>query len=258
MMNTMRSISKKIPSLKGNVASVIHFPQIETDKLAILCPGYLDTKDYTHLVTLANALCAQGIVVARFDPIGTWQSEGDISEYTITQYLEDIRYVLAYMLQQHTFRTIMVGGHSRGGQVALLYAARDPRIGIVLGIMPSSGPITGTRREQWERSQVQISYRDLPNKKNQTKEFRVPFDHVIDRDQYNVVYDAQNIKASVVLVAGALDQTVPSDRVKQIFDSVRGAKKFLVLENIGHDYRLNDSEITIVNEKIIEHLMPFF
>lgn len=31
-------------------------------------------------------------------------------------------------------------------------------------------------------------------------------------------------------------------------------KKFLVLKNIGHDYRLNDDEVASVNTRIMERL----
>src|SRR3989344_8313275 len=81
-----------------NIAAVVHYPKQKTHKLAILCPGNLDSKDYTHLLKLAEVLVEQRYTVLRFDPTGTWESEGDISEYTTTQYLNDIRSVLEHML----------------------------------------------------------------------------------------------------------------------------------------------------------------
>jgi pimeloyl-ACP methyl ester carboxylesterase len=250
----MNIIEKKIPSTKGNLAAAIHYPENKTDKLAVLCPGYLDSKDYRQLVGLAEALRGQGYTVVRFEPTGTWQSEGDISDYTTSQYLEDIKNVLEYILSQANYKQILLGGHSRGGQVSILYAARDSRISIVLGIMPSSGPIQGQRREEWEKAGVSISQKDLPNNKGKKIEFRVPFNHVLDRDQYDAVGDARKIKVPMILIAGELDDVVPPDKVKEIFDNANEPKKFLVIPNIGHDYRHNDSEIKIVNEKILEQL----
>lgn len=244
----------KIPSTKGNLAAAIHYPENKTDKLAILCPGYLDSKDYRGLVGLAETLEEQGYTVVRFEPTGTWKSEGDISDYTISQYLEDVKNVLEYMLSQTNYKQILLGGHSRGGQVSILYAARDSRISIVLGIMPSSGPIQGQRREEWEKAGVSISQRDLPNDKNKTIEFRVPFNHVLDRDQYDAVGDAKKIKVPIILIAGELDDLVPPDEVKEIYNNTNEPKKFLVIPNIGHNYRHNDNEVKIVNEKILEQL----
>jgi len=249
------SITKtKIPSTKGNLASVIHYPENKTNKLAILCPGYLDSKDYKHLVGLAEVLSEQGYSVVRFEPTGTWESDGDISDYTTTQYLEDIKNVLEYMLSLASYKHILLGGHSRGGQVSILYAAQDARVSLVLGVMPSSGPITGQRREEWKKAGVSVSQRDLPDDKEKKIEFRVPFQYVLDRDQYNAVGDARKIKAPIILVAGELDDLVLPDDVKEIFDSANEPKKFLIIPGIGHDYRHNDNEVSIVNEKILEQL----
>ncbi|MEK9130312.1 MAG: alpha/beta hydrolase [Patescibacteria group bacterium] len=244
----------KILSTKGYLAVAIHYPKNKTDKLAILCLGYLDSKDYGGLVGLAETLEKQGYTVVRFEPTGTWKSEGNISDYTTSQYLEDIGNVLNYMLNQANYKQILLGGHSRGGQVSILYAARDSRVSIVLGIMPSSGPIQGKHRKEWEKVGVSISQRDLPNDKNKTREFRVPFNHVLDKDQYDAVGDAKKIKVPIILIAGELDDLVLPDEVKKIYNNANEPKKFLVIPNIGHNYRHNDSEVKIVNEKILEQL----
>src|SRR3989344_7641091 len=243
----------KIPSTKGNLAAAIHYPENKTDKLAILCPGYLDSKDYRQLVGLAEVLREQGYTVVRFEPTGTWESEGDISDYTTSQYLEDIKSVLEYMLNQTGYKQILLGGHSRGGAVSILYAAMDSRISIVLGIMPSSGwTMNEARREELKKAGVSISIRDLPNDQNKTREFPVPYSHAEDRDCYNVLNDVKRVKARVVLIAGALDDIVLPEDVKEIFNNANGPKKFAVIPNIGHDYRFNDEEIKVVNKKVLE------
>lgn len=250
----MSIIETKIPSTKGRLAAAVHYPKNKTDKLAILCPGYLDSKDYKGLAGLAEILEERGYAVVRFDPTGTWKSEGDISDYTTLQYLEDIKNILDYMLSQSNYKQILLGGHSRGGQVSILYAARDSRISIVLGIMPSSRPIQAQRREEWEKAGVSISQRDLPNDKGKTREFRVPFSYVLDRDQYDALADAKKIKVPIILIAGELDNLVPPGEVKEIYNNANEPKKFLVIPGIGHDYRRNDNEVKKVNEKILEQL----
>lgn len=244
----------KISSTEGNLSAAVHYPKNETGKLAILCPGYLDSKDYKGLVGLAETLEERGYIVVRFEPTGTWESEGDISDYTTSQYLEDIRNVLDYMMSQINYKQILLGGHSRGGQVSILYAAQDSRISVILGIMPSSGPIQGQRRREWERAGVSVSHRDLPSDKNKTREFRVPFWHVLDRDQYDAVGDVKKIKAPIILIAGGLDDLVPPDEVEEIYNNANEPKKFIVIPGIGHDYRHNDGEVKIVNQKISELL----
>ena len=251
----MEIVKTNIPSSRGSLAAAIHYPEQKTGRLAILCPGYLDSKDYKHLVGLAEELDKQGYTVVRFDPTGTWESEGHIADYTTTQYLEDIKHVLEYMLKQEDYTYILVGGHSRGGQVSILYAARDPRISVVLGIMPSSrSSMAKERPEKREETGVSVSHRDVPGNKDEEKEFRVPYSQVEDRDRYDVAEDVKKIKAPVILIAGELDDLVFPEDVKEIFDNANEPKKFIAIPGIGHDYRHNDGEINVVNKSILEQL----
>ena len=245
----------KIPNSSGkNISAVTDYPKTKTDKLAILCPGYLDSKDYSHLVELAKTLTKHGYTVVRFDPTGTWESDGDISDYTTTQYLDDIKSVLDFMLAQHTYTHILLGGHSRGGQLSILYAARDPRISLVLAIMPSSArTFVGSRREEWQKTGVSISQRDLPDKTG-SKEFRIPYSHVLDRDKYDVVKDVARVHVPLILITGELDTVVLPKYVKEIFDAANEPKQFISIPGIGHDYRHNAKEIDNVNAQIIKAL----
>ena len=244
----------KVLSLKGNLAVVIHKTENPTEKLAILCPGYLDSKDYKHLVALAEVLNKEDYTVVRFDPTGTWESEGNISDYNITQYLEDIKNVLEYMLSQGNYKNILLGGHSLGGQLSILYAARDSRISIVLGIMPSSRPISGEVREGWKKMGIKVSQRNLPNNENEKIKFPVPFSYVLDRDKYNAIEDIKKIKSPIILIAGELDDIIKPNEVEKLFNNANEPKKFINIPNIGHDYRYNSDEIALVNEKILEQL----
>lgn len=249
----MKTVKKNISSTKGSISAIVHYTEHRTDKLAILCPGYLDSKDYQHLVSLATVLIEKGYIVVRFDPTGTWESEGDIADYTTTQYLEDIRSILEYMLSAQSFKHILLGGHSRGGMISILYAARDPRISVVLGIMPSSGPIEGEWREEWEKAGVDIDQREVPYTRGK-KEFCVPFSHVLDRDQYDVVEEVKKVNIPILLLAGELDNLVEPEDVKEIFDNANEPKKFIIIPGIGHDYRYSDKETTVVNQEILLQL----
>lgn len=252
---SLKTVKIKIPSSKGQLSAVIHYPKNETGKLAILCPGYLDSKDYQHLVGLAKVLGDIGYTVVRFDPTGTWESEDDISDYTNTQYLKDIKDVLEYMLNQKKYTAVLLGGHSRGGQVSILYAARDPRISQVVAIMASSKhTMTGQRYNDWEKTGISVSYRDLPNTKEEKREFRVPFSHVEDQDKYDVMEEVKKIKVPIIIVAGELDKICLPEHVKEIFDKANQPKNFLMIPGIGHDYRHNTSEVELVNKEILKLL----
>jgi len=245
-------------SYQQNIAAVVHRPRLATEKLAILCPGFLDSKNYDHLRMLADELTQNGYTSVRFDPTGTWESEGDISEYVTSQYIQDIKSVLEHMLLEGAFTHVLLGGHSRGGQVSFLYAARDPRISVALGIMPSYGSVVGKRREDWEASKVKTSSRELPFDKTQTRTFSVPFEHVLDRDQFDAFADVDKIAAPKIFLAGEHDILVPPDRVRALFDHAHEPKTFILAKGIDHEYRQNLNDITKVNALILEALAELF
>jgi alpha-beta hydrolase superfamily lysophospholipase len=243
----------KIPNNKGkNIAAVIHYPEIKTEQLAIICPGYLDSKDYNHLVKLAEALTEHGYVSVRFDPTGTGESEGDISEYLTSQYLEDVKSTLEYMLKVAKYSHVLLTGHSRGGMISILYASRDSRISEVVSIMPSSPKtIQGKRYDDWETKRFAISTRDIPNT-TEKREYRVPYTHVIDRMKFNVFEEVKNLHVPIVLVAGELDTIVLPEHVKEIFDLAHEPKKLILMKGFEHGYRHDPLKISQVNEKILE------
>lgn len=236
-----------IPSAIGSIAVAIH--HADGDTLAILCPGYLDSKDYLHLVVLANDLQKRGVTAVRFDPTGTWASSGVIAEYTNTQYLSDIHDVLEYTMRGRQYKNILVGGHSRGGQMAILFASTEPRVTHVLGIMPSTGKrLSAEKRYDWETAGVSISTRDVPNSPGEMITFAVPFSHVIDRERYDVFDTASRSTRSVAYIAGSEDILIPPEEVRALYSASNEPKLFEVLDGIGHDYRKHAPQIAMVNE----------
>lgn len=254
-MNNLKEL--RIPSSLGHIAATIHEPSTKTSKLAILCPGYLDTKDYPHLVALSEGLTEQGYCVVRFDPTGTWGSGGDILNYTITQYLIDIKTVLDYLFDKEQYEHVLLGGHSLGGRLSILYGALDSRISLVLGIMASYGSVEGVYREKWEERGFRTSDRDIPGNSNEKRTFIVPFSHALDRENHDVLEHAKKISVPVILLAGELDDIVPAEDVKDIYEVANEPKEFILLNGIDHDYRNNSNDIKLVNDRILQAIRSY-
>ncbi|MBI2013740.1 MAG: alpha/beta hydrolase [Candidatus Colwellbacteria bacterium] len=244
----------KIPSGKNRLAAVVERDEkVKSEKLAILLPGYLDTKDYTHLVKLAGELVKQGYTTVRFDPTGTWESEGNISEYTTTQYLADIKAVVEFMLNRGSYKKIIIGGHSRGARLAVMYAARDTKISAVISIMPSLQSVMDEKLKEAEKSGFTIHNRDIPGDSG-TKTFKVPYSHILDNYKYRVDEDVKRVKVPVLFLAGELDKICPPEDVKKVYNNANEPKEYIVIKNIGHDFRHNFSEIDAVNGVIIDFI----
>ena len=67
---------------------------ITSNKLAIVLPGRLDTKDYPNIQGHVEYLAKRGFYALSFDPPGTRESLGDISLYTTTNYVKAVNEVI--------------------------------------------------------------------------------------------------------------------------------------------------------------------
>lgn len=245
----------KIPNETGFLSTVVELSKTKSNKLAILCPGYLDSKEYYHLKSMSTELTSNGYTCVRFDPTGTWDSTGSINDYTMTRYLKDVASIVEYMKRKAKVSNLLVAGHSRGGQAALLYAARN-QVNTVIAAMPSGGPLTSQDVHNytvWEETRKQISYRNIPESRKQRK-FVVPFNYLQDIYKYDMITEVARITARVVFIAGELDDVCPPKSVESLFNMTLGPKSFSILKGIGHSYRNSIAETTIVNAAIMSAL----
>ncbi len=243
----------EIQSTKGKLAAAIHRPKVKTGRLAILCPGFLDSKDYDHLLNLANGLTDLGYTTVRFDSTGIWESEGDISGYTITQYLEDVKNVVEYMLRNENYEKIILCGHSIGGFVSILYAINDSRISVILAIMPPHSLALIVNKDimgKWKKEGFKTFLKDIPNSQ-ENKKFNVPYPDIRDLKQYNVLNEVEKLQIPLILIAGELDNIIPPEDVELIYTKAKEPKQYILLKGVHHEYRYNINEIKKINQAIL-------
>ena len=83
----------------------------DANKIALVLPGRLDTKDYVHMTSHVDFLAERGYYALSFDMPGTWESPGNIAEYTTTNYIKAVNELVDYLGNKPT----LLLGHSRGG-----------------------------------------------------------------------------------------------------------------------------------------------
>ena len=90
---------------------------------------------------LAKSLADGGFIVLRYDKRGIGQSGGRTETATLTDYADDVMAAVKWLSQRKDVdeRKIVVVGHSEGGAVALIAAAREKKIdGVVTIAAPGS------------------------------------------------------------------------------------------------------------------------
>jgi len=108
----------------------------DASELALLLPGRMDTKDYSHMHSHVNYLSKRGFYAVSFDPPGTWGSAGDISLYTMTNYLKAVDELIQHFDNKQT----LIMGHSRGGSMAMLSGSRNKYIASIIAVFSNAGP----------------------------------------------------------------------------------------------------------------------
>ncbi len=223
-------------------------------KLALLVPGRLDTKDYANFVSHADYLASRGYFAVAFDPPGTWDSPGDISLYTTTNYIKAIHELIEYFGNKPT----LLLGHSRGAAVSILVSMKNAIIeGIVL-VMANYGVPTQPKAESVEKG-FELSYRDLPPGTHETKEqkeFVLPMAYWEDGKRYNVTEELKKCTKPKLLIYGDQDEFTPIEVVKKLFEEIPEPKVIKRL-HCTHDYRYFPEVIEEVNKIVGDFIIKY-
>ena len=220
----------------------------KASKVAILMPGRLDTKDYVNFVSHAERLAELGFFVAAIDPPCTWDSPGDINEYTTTSYLKVIDELIEYFGKRPT----LLLGHSRGGATAML-ASKNPATAALVVVNSSYGAPTPPEPEKLENGLLS-EQRDLPPgdvRSAEPRQFYLPMVYFEDGVKHNPREALEKFNGPKLIVHGTGDPFVALDKVKEIYAGLREPKMFLEIES-EHDYRLFPKAIRAVNDALGE------
>ncbi|OGK16134.1 hypothetical protein A2690_01710 [Candidatus Roizmanbacteria bacterium RIFCSPHIGHO2_01_FULL_39_12b] len=151
-----------------------------SDKIAIMLPGRLDTKDYINFTSHIDYLSRKGFYIIAFDPPGTWDSPGNI-EFTTTNYINAVNELIEYFGNKPT----LLLRHSRGGQVAMIAGANNPSVIAFALVNASYGLPTPPDPEQVTNGFL-AEHRDLPPgdvKTTKQKEFHLSLNYFKDGEQ---------------------------------------------------------------------------
>lgn len=109
-----------------------HFhPAGRRETLLILGHGLTGNMDRPLLVAVAEGLCARGWPCLRISFSGNGGSEGRFEDSNITKQIADLKVVLDNVPD---YVRIAYAGHSMGGAVGVLTAARDLRVGALVSL----------------------------------------------------------------------------------------------------------------------------
>src|SRR5207253_4524691 len=196
---------------------------------------------------LAGSLADAGFLVVRYDKRGIGQSGGRAESATLADYAEDLRAVIKFVSERKDVdrKRIAAVGHSEGGSVAMLAAAKDKQIAGV--VLVAAIGVTGAElnleqvKHSLERSNKSEAERqatiDLQKRIQQAvltgtgwdtipaplrKQAEGPwFQSFLAFDPAKVM---PNVRQPILIVQGMLDSQVPPSNADQLETLARGRK----------------------------------
>ncbi len=246
----MRIIKTKSFELAVNIVG-----DEKSQKLAIILPGRLDTKDYAPFPAHQEFLAKKGFLTVSFDPPGTWDSPGGIELFTTTNYIASVNELIEYFGNKPTF----LMGHSRGGLVAMYVGAINRTVVCYASVNGALGVPT-TPDSKFVKNNTLTEYRDLPPGSSRTKEkkiFNLSLDYFVDGQKYDIVKELERSTKPKLFLYGKHDEFNTPEEVNEIFSNTPEPKVLHWLES-KHDYRLYPEIIQEVNEVVGKFIDLYF
>ena len=218
-------------------------------KVALLLPGYLDSPDYSHIITFEKRLKELGYTVERLDPCDLWKT-GDVDNYTITNFIKQIKDRVDYYKNQNPEEIVLIG-HSNGAFTAIVAGARIPEVTKIVSLCPP--PDKEGSEHKWVNG-VRVSKRDLPDNPKAFREFAIPDTHIKDAVQHSAVEDVKKIQKPIMIFI-ALDDTVVLPEWTEEIVSNANSPYVVRQPAMGHDFRFSQKECDIVMNHIEKFLI---
>ncbi len=220
---------------RGNkLSGVLHHPGQEAGSGAvILCHGMDSTKESKKLVFLGEALALRGFTALRFDFAYVGESDGKFEDITYTGEVEDLKAAYA-LIQNRGAGKIAIIGSSMGGSVALLFAALEPKVAVLVTVAAPIHPeqfprriLTPEQMQEWRESGFTI-YNGQ----------RLNVSLLDDLEKLNIPESARKIICPVLILHGDRDNIVPVREAHELHGYLPNPKKLTILK--GVDHRLSD------------------
>jgi uncharacterized protein len=202
-------------------------PGFRADVLVILGHGVTGNKDRPHLVALATGLAAQGWPCLRISYSGNGDSEGRFEDSCITQGISDLQAVLTAV--PDTTKAIYIG-HSMGGAVGVLTAARDLRVQALVSLAGMTHTAAFIQREF---STV------IPDAGVMWDDAACPLSQIYV-DDLNAIHDTLAAAEAVIqpwlVIHGSADDVVPLQDGLDAFAAATCDKQWLEIPGAVHSF----------------------
>ena len=218
------------------VAAILTVPRGGTDRIAVLCHGFLTSKISSTNNALTRLLIERGIATFRFDFFAHGESEGPFETITTMLAVEQTQAAVD-LVRQKGFLTIGLMGSSFGGLVSILTAAQRTDLACLALKCPVVDFAEELRLEFGEEEMKQWKQTNtIPNILGGSD--RIPLRYAFYEDSLRqIAYEpAERITVPTLIVQGDQDEHVPLHQSQQLYEALRAKKQFEMLPGADHQF----------------------
>jgi len=243
--------------LGHRVSAILTVPDNGTDRIAVLCHGFLSSKTSSTNNALTRSLVDHGVGTFRFDFFGQGESDGPFEQITTTLGVEQAQAAIDLM-KEKGYRRIGLMGSSFGGLVATLTASQRtdltclalkcPVVDFAEELRLGFGP---DEMAHWKATDT------IPNIMGDPERIRLRYSFYEDAMR-QIAYDpARTITAPTVIVQGDKDEHVPLHQSQQLYAALRVKKHLEMLPGADHQFTKGEDfkrMTTVIADWLIQHL----
>ncbi|KAJ4908506.1 alpha/beta-Hydrolases superfamily protein [Raphanus sativus] len=211
----------------------------------VICHGFQSSKDRIPMRTIANVFERAKITTFRFDFAGNGESQGSFQYGNYRREAEDLRSVLQHLRGENRVISAIIG-HSKGGNVVLLYAAKYKDVETVVNISGRfflERGIEGRLGKDYMKRIKENGFIDVRNRKGKF-EYRVTEESLVDRLTTNTHESCLSIHENcrVLTVHGSDDRIV---HVTEAYEFARYIKnhKLCLIEGADHEFTSHQHQL---------------
>uniref|UniRef100_A0A9I9DAI8 Serine aminopeptidase S33 domain-containing protein n=1 Tax=Cucumis melo TaxID=3656 RepID=A0A9I9DAI8_CUCME len=220
----------------GKLVGILH--EAGSLQIVIICHGYMSSKDDEVLLNLATSFDKEGISSFRFDFSGNGESDGSFQLGNYESEADDLHAIVQYFNgASRSVCTII--GHSKGGDVVLVYASKYKDVDIVINVCGRFDMTKGIEKslgENYEEAMEKQGFVDIKDPTG-TLNYKVTQESLMERLNTNMRQVCLHInqECRVLTVHGTEDEIIPVDDAKE-FDKIISNHKLYILEGADHNY----------------------
>lgn len=234
-----------VPNTHGeNLVGLLH--HTGSNKVVVLCHGFTASKDDSIIVDLAAALTNQGTSVFRFDFSGNGESEGEFQYGNYKKEADDLHSVVSYLHREKYYVEAIVG-HSKGGDVVVLYASIYNDVPMVVNLSGRFYLEKGIEERLGKEFMDRINkegYIDVTNKSGKVM-YRVTKESLMERLSTDMHAASLSIskECRFFTIHGSADDVIPVEDAYE-FAKLIPNHKLRVIEGANHCYTAHRKELS--------------